>query len=79
MKFALKILPKPEVLDTQGRAVQSAMQSQGHQLQACQVGKYLVLDIDAPSSKEGEAMARNMAEKSGLCNLLIENYEVEPL
>ncbi len=78
MKFALKVLPKPEVLDTQGRAVQSTLQSHGFDLSECHVGKYIVLEVNASNPAEGEKMATAMAEK-GLYNPLIENYQLEKL
>lgn len=78
MKFALKVLPKPEVLDTQGRAVQSTLQSHGFDLSECHVGKYIVLEVKADDATQGQELAKAMAEK-GLYNPLIENYELELL
>ncbi|MEM7645775.1 MAG: phosphoribosylformylglycinamidine synthase subunit PurS [Pseudomonadota bacterium] len=78
MKFAVKVLPKPEVLDTQGRAVQHTLQSHGFQVERCQVGKYIVLQVPSSNPEEGETQARSMVEK-GLYNPLIENYELEQL
>ena len=78
MKFALKVLPKPEVLDTQGRAVESTLKDHGFPLQACQVGKYIVLEVDAKDEAQGKELANAMAKK-GLYNPLIENYELEKL
>ena len=54
MKFGLKVLPKPEVLDTQGRAVQSTLQSHGFSLSDCSVGKYIVLDVNTQDPEEGK-------------------------
>lgn len=78
MKFALKVLPKPEVLDTQGRAVHSTLVNHGFKLSNCNVGKYIVLDVKADDPASAKAMAEQMAEK-GLYNPLIENYELEQL
>ncbi len=78
MKIALKILPKPEVLDTQGRAVQSTLKNHGFNLKDCHVGKYIVLELDEKNKEEGEKLARSMAEK-GLYNPLIEDYQLELL
>jgi phosphoribosylformylglycinamidine synthase len=79
MKFALKILPKPEVLDTQGRAVQTTLSTHGfNELKDCHVGKYIVLEVEASDESKGLEMAKAMAEK-GLYNPLIEKYEVEAL
>ncbi len=78
MKIALKVLPKPEVLDTQGRAVQGALKAHGFDLKGCHVGKYIVLEVEAVDMETGKKMARAMAEK-GLYNPLIENYQLELL
>ena len=78
MKFALKVLPRPEVLDTQGRAVEGTLKQHGFQLESCNVGRYIVLDVKASTVDEGTEMAKAMAEK-GLYNPLIENYSLEPL
>ena len=78
MKFGVKVLPKPEVLDTQGRAVQSTLQSHGFDLSACNVGKYIVLEVNTTDAELGKKMATEMAEK-GLYNPLIENYQLEQL
>ena len=78
MKYAVKILPRTEVLDSQGRAVEQTMQRLGHDLKACRVGKYLVLDIEARDMAEGEKKAKAMAE-NGLYNPLIETFELEAL
>ena len=78
MKFAVKVLPKPEVLDTQGRAVQQTLQGHGFAIDQCQVGKYIVLNVSSTNMTEAEKQARSMVEK-GLYNPLIENYELEKL
>lgn len=78
MKFGVKILPKPEVLDTQGRAVQSTLQNHGFDLAGCHVGKYIVLEVNTTDPEQGKQMATQMAEK-GLYNPLIENYQLEQL
>lgn len=76
MKIALKILPKPEVLDTQGRTVRDTLRARGFDLRDCHVGKYIVLGVEAGDLRGAEKMAQAMAEK-GLYNPLIENYQLE--
>lgn len=78
MKFGLKVLPKPEVLDTQGRAVQSTLEAHGFNLNDCHVGRYIVLEVAATDPAQAKEMATAMAEK-GLYNPLIENYQLEQL
>ncbi len=78
MKFGLKILPKPEVLDTQGRAVQSTLERHGFALSDCHVGRYIVFEVQNDDPDKAKEMATAMAEK-GLYNPLIESYELEKL
>jgi len=78
MKFALKILPRPEVLDTQGRAVEMSLKGNGHKLSSCRVGTYIVVDVDAETLEDGKTKAVAMAE-NGLYNPLVEVYELETL
>ena len=74
----LKILPKKEVLDVQGRAVANTLKLKGHPAQDCRCGKFIQLTISANSQKLALEKAREMAE-SVLCNLLVEEYELEIL
>lgn len=77
MKFAVKVLPKPEVLDTQGRAVQESLSRQGFDLNACQVGRYIILDVSGDGEK-AKAQAEAIVKK-GLYNPLIETFELDEL
>jgi len=69
-------LPKNEVLDTQGRAVESTLKAHNKSVQQCRVGKYVQLEI--PETEEGKALARakEIAEFV-LYNPLIETFELE--
>ncbi len=78
IKVAVKILPRPEVLDTQGRAVSEILNKQGHELHQCQVGRYVVLEMEESSKEEALKKANAMAEKV-LHNPLIEVFEAEVL
>lgn len=78
MKIGVKILPRKEVLDTQGRAVQRTLQQNGKALNTCRVGKYIQLDVDAKDQEQALAQAKEIAEFV-LYNPLIETYELEVL
>ncbi len=78
MKIGVKILPRKEVLDTQGRTVQNSLAENGFSVSSCTIGKYIVLDVDAKSFEEAKAKTEKMAEFV-LFNPLIEEYEVEQL
>lgn len=78
MKIAVKVLPKNEVLDSQGRAVQNTLLQQGYDLKECRIGKYIVVDIDTDNEKTALKEAEKMAE-AVLHNNLIETYEIDVL
>lgn len=78
MKIGVKILPKKEVLDSQGRAVEKILNSHGQKVEGCRVGRYVVLDIDESNKDSAFAKAQKMAEFV-LHNPLIESYELEVL
>ncbi len=76
MKIGVKILPKNEVLDTQGRAVESTLKSHGRAVAQCRVGKYVQLEIGETDESKALAKAREIAEFV-LYNPLIETFELE--
>ncbi len=76
MKIGVKILPKNEVLDTQGRAVEGTLKAHGRSVGQCRVGKYVQLDIEARDEAQALSKAREIAEFV-LYNPLIETFELE--
>jgi phosphoribosylformylglycinamidine synthase PurS subunit len=76
MKISVKVLPRKEVLDSQGRTVQNSLAENGFNVSSCTVGKYIVLDVDAKDFNEAKKKVDQMAEFV-LFNPLIETYEVE--
>lgn len=78
MKIGVKVLPRSEVLDTQGRAVENTLKQMGQKLNHCRVGRYIVLDLPDMDAASAMAEAKKMAE-SVLHNPLIEAYELETL
>ena len=73
----IKILPRTEVLDSQGRAVEKTLSHHGFKsLSACRVGKYVTLDVTSASEAEALAEAKKVAEFV-LYNPLIEAFEME--
>jgi phosphoribosylformylglycinamidine synthase PurS subunit len=78
MKIAVKVLPRKEVLDTQGRTVQSSLAENGFSVLNCTIGKYIVLDVDAKNLDDAKKQVNKMADFV-LYNPLIENYEIEEL
>lgn len=76
MKIGVKILPKNEVLDTQGRAVEGTLKQHGREVAQCRVGKYVQLDIQENDEARALARAKEIAEFV-LYNPLIETFELE--
>ncbi len=77
MQVRVFVTPRQGILDPQGRAVEHSLKSLGFgQVSSVRVGKYIVLDIDAPSREEARAMAARMCEQL-LANPLIEDYRFE--
>lgn len=78
MKIGVKVMPRKEVLDTQGRAVENTLREHGQKLQSCTVGRYIVLDLPETEAEAAMARAKAMAE-TVLYNPLIETFELERL
>jgi phosphoribosylformylglycinamidine synthase subunit PurS len=78
MKVAVKILPKKDVLDSQGRAVEKTLKHHGKDVDSCRVGKYVVLDVAEKSKDKALARAQEITEFV-LYNPLTESYELEAI
>jgi len=46
MKYGLKVMPKKDVLDSQGRAVKQVLERAGFSLSECKVGRYVEIESD---------------------------------
>ena len=77
-KIGVRIMPRAEVLDTQGRAGEMTLKQKGFALSDCKVGRYVMLQLEAKSKAEAEAQAKKISEDL-LCNTLIETYQIEEL
>jgi phosphoribosylformylglycinamidine synthase PurS subunit len=78
MKFAVEIMPRPEALDPQGRAVQGSLQRLGFSVEDCRVGKVVIVDVPESNKTKALELVHQMAEKI-LANPLIETFEVKTL
>lgn len=68
---------KGGVLDPQGKAVERSLHTLGYkEVQDVRMGKYVEVDIDAPSREAAAARVREMCEKL-LANPVIEEYRFE--
>ena len=69
--YEIKVLPKKEVLDSQGRATQKVLEKGGFTLGRCSVGRYIEIEC-SQSADEIKKMANYV-----LYNPLIEDIEVQ--
>jgi phosphoribosylformylglycinamidine synthase subunit PurS len=71
------VTPRKGILDPQGRAVESSLQSLGFKnVSGVKVGKYITLEIDAPTASEARVEAKKMCDAL-LANPVIEDYRFE--
>jgi phosphoribosylformylglycinamidine synthase PurS subunit len=77
MRVKIFVSLKNGVLDPQGKAVERSLQSLGYgDVQDVRMGKYLELNLQAPSREAAEARIREMCDKL-LANPVIEDYRYE--
>jgi phosphoribosylformylglycinamidine synthase PurS subunit len=77
MRVKIFVLLKNGVLDPQGNAIERSLHSIGYEdVRNVRVGKYLELDVDAPSRAATELRVREMCDKL-LANIVIEDYRFE--
>lgn len=77
MKVGVKIMPREVILDSQGRAVEQSMKSNGFtQIIDCRVGKYIELNLSTTTSEQTRTEVEKMLKDGGLYNPLIEKFEI---
>ncbi len=77
MKAKVYVTLKKGVLDPQGKAVMSALQSTGFdEVTDVRIGKFMELEIKDGQRDAEEARLKQMCEKL-LANTVIENYRIE--
>jgi phosphoribosylformylglycinamidine synthase subunit PurS len=77
MRTRIFISLKNGVLDPQGKAIERSLHTLGYtEVQEVRMGKYLELDIEAPSRAAAEHRIREMCDKL-LANPVIEDYRFE--
>ena len=76
MKFSVTVELKKDVLDPQGKVVQSTLQNLGmDSLLSIRQGKYFEIEINDDNEKVAEKKVNDMCKKL-LVNLIIEDYKV---
>lgn len=72
----LKILPKKEVLDVEGRAITQTLVENKKPVSDCRYGKYIRICLDVADVAEAEKQAKDLA-KYVLYNPLTETCEIK--
>ena len=76
-KVHVRILPRADLLDPQGQAVEHALAAlRFPDASNVHVGKAIALEVAAPTAAEAESRVRSMCERL-LANPLTEQYEIE--
>lgn len=75
IRVGVKIMPRKEVLDSQGRTILDTLKNHDYKLENCRVGKFIELEFE----EEQDSVALKKAEKITefiLHNDLVESYEL---
>lgn len=71
-RIIVEVMPKPEILDPQGKAIQSALARQGIKFTDISQGRRFALSVDGDVTEADLDTARKAAE-TVLANTVIEN------
>jgi phosphoribosylformylglycinamidine synthase subunit PurS len=76
-RFAVNVLPKPGILDPQGRAVEGSLGHLGVEgVSGVRVGRRVELTVEADTEVEARATVERLAQEL-FSNPLIEAYAIE--
>ena len=71
----VNVMPKPEILDPQGKAVTGALKRMGHEGFSVRQGKRFEIQVEGELTPDKLEEVRRFAQ-SLLANTVIENFEV---
>jgi phosphoribosylformylglycinamidine synthase PurS subunit len=75
-RVVVEVMPKPEILDPQGQAIQKALGRLGFDaVTSVRQGKRFEVEVDAAAAEDAIQAARQMAERL-LANTVIEDFAV---
>ena len=76
-RLEIRVIPRPGLLDPEGKAIQHALRSLDYeQVHEVHVGKLLYLDVEAASSEEAREGAEAMCRRL-LANPVTEDFEID--
>tara|TARA_B100000963_G_scaffold240795_1_gene210704 strand:- start:272 stop:511 length:240 start_codon:yes stop_codon:yes gene_type:complete len=77
LKARVTVMLKSGILDPQGEAIKSALDSLGYnQVSSVRQGKVIEINLDEPSEEKAKNSIEKMCKKL-LANTVVENYEIE--
>lgn len=77
MQVLVKVMLKPGVLDSQGKAIENALDHLGFDgVSSVRQGKLIELELNESDAEKAREQARQMCEKL-LVNTVIESYQIE--
>ena len=76
MTIGIKIMPREVILDTQGRAIESWVKSNGFKVNSVRAGKFLEIQVPTEDITTAKKKIEEMLSEGGLYNPLIEKYEI---
>lgn len=72
----INIMPLTELLDPQGKAVNSSLHNLGlNAVQDVRIGKHITLSVEAESKEAANTIADQACQKM-LCNAVMEKYSI---
>lgn len=74
-RIIVDVMPKPEILDPQGKAVTGALKRLGYEGLSVRQGKRFEVEVEGDVTEERLAQVRDAAEKL-LANTVIEAFDV---
>ena len=76
MKFSVTVTLKKDVLDPQGKVVQTTLKNLGfEELKSVRQGKFFEVEVNELDQRKAEIKIKEMCEKL-LVNLIIEDYKI---
>ncbi len=79
MKFSVTVTLKKDVLDPQGKVVQTTLKNLGfEELKSVRQGKFFEVEVDELDQRKAEIKIKEMCEKL-LVNLIIEDYKINKI
>ncbi|MFI5254500.1 MAG: phosphoribosylformylglycinamidine synthase subunit PurS [Candidatus Limnocylindrales bacterium] len=78
-RFAVAVMPRPGILDPQGRAVEASLPHLGvDNVSAVHVGRRVELTVEAPDAAAARVIVERLAGEV-FANPIIEGWTIEPI